>query len=123
MMGRVWKFMTAFLAVTALGEGVRGQEAVLEEIVVEAPFDLRLELPRESTVQIMIGRLLLRAEAQRALEMQIANRNGFSTVLDLTKYSPIPLGGSESRGDTFFLQNSLRADLNPRASDVLGLGR
>ena len=95
------------------------QEAVLEEVIVEAPFDVRLEAPRESAVQIMIERLQLRAETERALELQVANRSPLATLLELTKYSPIPLGSSESRVDTFFLENSMRADLNPRERDQL----
>ena len=95
------------------------QEAVLEEVIVEAPFDVRLEPARESTVQIMIDRLQLRAETQRALELQIANRTPLETLLELTKYSPIPLGSSERRVDTFFLENSMRADLNPPERDPL----
>jgi len=99
------------------------QEAVMDEIIVEAPFDVRLELPRESHVQIMIERLTLGAESKRALELQVANRPALTTLLDLTKYSPIPAGASESRVDIFFLQNYLRADLNPRDDDPLALRR
>jgi hypothetical protein len=91
----------------------------MEEVIVEAPFDVRLEPPRESAVQIMIERLQLRAETQRAVELQIANRTPLATLLELTKYSPIPLGSSERRVDTFFLENSMRADLNPSARDPL----
>ena len=95
------------------------QEATLEEVIVEAPFDVRLELPRESTVQTMIARLKLQAENQRALDLQIANQTPVSRVLDLTRFIGIPLGSSEDRVDTFFLQNSIRADLNPRKSNPL----
>ena len=95
----------------------------MDEIIVEAPFDVRLELPKESHVQIMIERLRLRAETERAAELKIANRDAVSRLLDLTKYSPIPLGASEDRVDTFFLQNALRADLNPRHDDPLSLRR
>ena len=126
-MGAVW--MLALLAAqVALAEEVapeNTQEAVMEEIVVEAPFDIRLDLssPSPTAVQIMIDRLTLRAETQRALEMQIANRNPLNTLLDLTKYSPIPLGASENRIDSFFLQSYLRADPNPRTEDPLSLRR
>lgn len=104
---------------------LRAQEdvAIMDEIIVEAPFDVRLELPKESTVKFMIERMQLRAETERALEMKIANRDPISRLLELTKYSPIPLGASESRIDTFFLQNALRADLNPRTDDPLALRR
>ena len=95
------------------------QEAVLEEVRVEAAFDLKLEPPRESAVKIMIERLELRAETQRALELQVANRTPLGTLLDLTKYCPIPLGASESRVDTFFLQNYMRPDLNPSKDNPL----
>jgi hypothetical protein len=103
---------------------VAAQEAYMEEIIIEEnPFDVRLELPPPSAVQIMIERLILRAEAARTLEVQIANRNPIGTLLDQTKYIPIPLGASENRIDTFFMQNSMRPDLNPRDDDVLSLGR
>ncbi len=100
-----------------------GDIAVMDEIIVEAPFDVRLQLPKESAVQIMIERLRLRSETERALEMKAANRDPVSRLLDLTKYSPIPLGASEDRIDTFFMQNALRADLNPRTDDPLSLRR
>jgi hypothetical protein len=75
----------------------------LEEIVVEETIDLRLELPKESAVQMMIDRLTLRAETQRALDLEIANRTPMTTILDLTKYVPIPLfSGSSKPVDTFF---------------------
>ncbi len=98
------------------------EELLLEGIVVEAPFDLRLELPQESAVQIMIERMNLRAETLRTAELEIANRNPVTALLDLTKYSPIPIGGSGSKVDTFFLENHMRPDLNPRDKDPLGLG-
>ncbi len=95
------------------------QEAVMEEVRVEAAFDFKLEPPRESAVQIMIERLALRAETQRALDLQIANRTPLATVLDLTRFIPIPLGGSDNRVDTFFLQNYMRPDLNPSQRNPL----
>ena len=95
------------------------QEAVLEEVRVEATFDLRLEPPTESAVKIMIARLELRAETQRALELEVANKSPLATLLDLTRYSPIQLGASENHVDTFFLQNHMRADLNPSKRNPL----
>ena len=89
------------------------QEAVMEEVRVEGAFDFKLEPPRASAVQIMIERLALRAENQRALDLQIANRTPLATLLNLTRYIPIPLGESDNRVDTFFLQNYMRPDLNP----------
>ena len=114
------------IALLALGiQPLAAQEdvATMEEIIVEAPFDVRVELPKESHVQIMIERLRLHAETERALELKIANRDPVSRILDLTHYSPIPLGASENRVDTFFMQNALRADLNPRKDDPLSLRR
>ena len=102
----------AVLAAPAPGE--EEVEVLMEEITVEAPFDVRLELPKQSAVQTMIDRLTLRAETERAAELQIANRNAITTILDLTRYSPIPLGASENKIDAFFQQNYMRPDLNPR---------
>ena len=112
-------FVAAATAGVLAAPPIFAQEATLEEVIVEAPFDVRLELPRESTVQTMIARLRLQAENERALDLQIANRTPISTVLDLTRFIPIPLGSSDDRVDTFFLQNSVRADLNPRKNNPL----
>ena len=99
------------------------EELLIEEVIVEAPFDVRLELPKQSAVQIMIDRLTLDAETRRAQELQIANRSPLTTILDLTKYSPIPISdtGSGRSVDPFFLQNYMRADLNPPKDDPLRL--
>lgn len=122
----VSKITRHLIALLALGiQPLAAQEGVatMEEIIVEAPFDVRVELPKESHVQIMIERLRLHAETERALELKIANRDPVSRILDLTHYSPIPLGASANRVDTFFMQNALRADLNPRKDDPLSLRR
>lgn len=116
-----WKYFATLLLLAA--QTAAAQEAVMEEVIVEAPFDVRLEPPQESAVHIMIERLTLRAETERALELQMANRTALATLLDLTKYIPIPLGSSDNRVDSFFLENTMRADLNPREHDPLELRR
>ena len=95
------------------------QEVVLEEVRVEATFDFKLETPRESAIKTLIDRLALRAETQRVLELEVANRTTLGTLLDLTKYSPISLGASDNRVDTFFLSNYMRPDLNPSEHNAL----
>src|SRR4051794_17771783 len=90
------------------------QEAVLEEIKVETTLLSDFELRQEKAIEQVIGRLQLRAEAQRSMELEIANRTPLTNILNLTRYSPIPLGGSDNRVDTFFLENYMRPDLNPR---------
>lgn len=115
-------FLATFLLLTARPASAEEDIPIMEEIIVEEPFDVRLELPSESSVQIMIERMRLRDEAERIEELKIANRNPVTRVLDLTKYSPIPLGASEDRIDTFFFQNALRPDLNPGKDDPLALG-
>jgi hypothetical protein len=89
------------------------QEAVMEEVRVEASFISQLEQHQEDAIKLMTERLIQIAETNRAAELQIANRTPFATLLDLTKYSPIPLGSSDPRTDTFALQSYMRADLNP----------
>ena len=122
-MSKITRHLIALLALGIQPLAAQEDVATMEEIIVEAPFDVRLEFPKESHVQIMIERLRLRSETERALDLKIANRDPVSRLLDLTRYSPIPLGASESRVDTFFLQNALRADLNPRKDDPLSLRR
>ena len=95
----------------------------MEEVIVEAPFEVRLQLPNESQIQLMIDRLMLKTETERAAALEIANRTPINTLLDLTKYSPIRMGSSDSRVDTYFLENFMRPDLNPRMEDPLALRR
>ena len=95
------------------------QELILEEVRVEATFDLRLETPPQSALKAVIDRLSLRAETERALELATVNRTPLETLLNLTKYFPVPLGASDNRVDTFFLQNYLRPDLYPSEHNPL----
>ena len=96
-----------------------GQEAVMEEIRVEASFTSSLELPSDRAVDLLTRRLLEREDANREFELRLANRGALTTLLDLTRVIPIPLGGSENRIDTFLLQNYMRADLNPPKRSAL----
>jgi len=98
----------------------RAQEITLEEVRVEGAFVMPLpELPPSNALQKFIERLRLQDEQTRTLELREANKSALNSILDLTRYSPIPLGGSDPRTDTFFQQNYMRADLNPRDESVL----
>ncbi|MFL6539576.1 MAG: hypothetical protein ACJ8HU_02335 [Chthoniobacterales bacterium] len=95
------------------------QEISLEEIKVEGAFVSPLELPLSKSIDQLIERLRLRDENARELQLHEANKSSLTTLLDLTRFVPIPLGGSESRVDAFMQENYMRADLNPREKDSL----
>jgi hypothetical protein len=110
-------FAAAFCLIAA---PTRAQEAVVEEVRVEAAFTSDgLQLRRDPGVSELIERLRFRAEIERALELQKINESITTRLLNLSKFIPIPLGGSESRVDTFFLQNYMRPELNPPPESVL----
>ncbi len=70
----------------------------------------------------MVEQLRISAEARRELELLKANQSTATKILDLLKmpaFIPFGLGNSTSRTDDFFLQNSMRADLNPRNDNPL----
>jgi hypothetical protein len=97
-------------------------ELELEGVVVEAEADFRdLQLHETKPFAEFIEKLQVRE--QRAAALQKTHQSSVTTVLDLTRYSPIPLGGSDPRTDTFFLQNYMRRDLNPPDADPLLLRR
>lgn len=106
-----------FVAAVAIPSSLKGQEAVMEEVRVEGVSPL--ELANDRQVDLFTRRLLEHDENKQALELQLANRNPVTTLLSLTSAIPIPLGSSENRVDTFFLQNYMRADLNPPEGSVL----
>ncbi len=104
------------LAATVL-QSTFAQEAVMEEVRVEGVSPL--ELSNDRAVDLLTRRLLEHDESKHALELQLANRSPLTALLSLTSGIPIPLGSSENRVDTFFLQNYVRGDLNPRKENVL----
>lgn len=112
--------MKLALQITFLCVAVTGafaQEAVMEEVRVEGVSPL--ELSNDRQVDLFTRRLLEHNESKHALELQLANQNPLTTLLNLTSHSPIPLGSSENRVDTFFLQNYMRGDLNPKNENPL----
>jgi hypothetical protein len=94
----------------------------LEGVVVESTIDFRdLQLHESKAMNEFVEKLQLRDAEVRGAELQKLHQSSVTTILDLTRYSPIPLGGSGSGPDTFFMQNYMRRDLNPRETDPLQL--
>ena len=92
----------------------RAQEVTLEEVRVEAEPESLLHVPVTNELQRFVERLRLDDFAKRASALEEANKSTVTKLLDLTRYSPLSLGESDPRADTFFQQNYTRADLNPR---------
>ena len=113
--------LTAIVAVAAAG--ALAQEAVMEEVRVEATFSSGLELQRQNpAIDELLKRLELRDQQRRELELQEANKSTSTKVIDLLKlpaWVPFGFGASESKVDSFFQQNYMRADLNPRKENPL----
>jgi hypothetical protein len=109
------------LFVGLLASVAHAQELVLEEVVVEGKFEASLELQQNRAADEFTKRLQLHFESARVLELERANTSAVTRVLELTRYVPIPMGASENRIDTYFFQNPMRADLNPRSDDPLSL--
>lgn len=99
--------------------GALAQEITLEEIEIEAVYISPLELPLSKSLDRLAEQLRLMDEQARAQQLRATNESSVTKVLELTRYIPIPLGASESRIDTFFQQNYMRADLNPPAKSTL----
>jgi hypothetical protein len=116
------RLLFVFLLAVA-NAAVLAEEVLMEEVVVEGAFDATLELRQDRAVDELTKRLQLRAEMTRALELEKANESMTTKLFNLTSYIPFPLQASENRVDTFFQQNYMRADLNPRRDDPLGLGK
>lgn len=107
------------LVLVCVAASAVAQEITLEEVTVEGAFVSPLELPLSKSIDQLIERLRLRDENVRELQLHEANKSTLTNLLDLTRFVPIPLGGSESRVDTFMQENYMRADLNPREKDSL----
>ena len=112
-----------FAVASLLASGAFAQEAVMEEVRVEATFSSGLQLQRENpAIDELLKRLELRDQQKRELELQEANKSSVTKVIDLLKlpaWVPFGFGPSESKVDSFFQQNYMRADLNPPKESVL----
>ncbi len=111
------------IALATIATSAVAQEAVMEEVRVEATFSSGLQLQRpDSAVTELLNRLELRDQQKREQELQEANKSGATKVLELLKlpaWVPFRLGASENETDTFFQQNYMRPDLNPRRDNPL----
>ena len=126
--------MRAHIGITGLigvvffaAPAVFAQEAVMEEVRVEATFSSGLQLQRQSpAIEDLLKRLELRDAEKRELELKDANKSGVTKVVELLKlpaWVPFGFGPSENKVDSFFQQNYMRAELNPRHDDPLSLRR
>ena len=75
-----------------------------------------------SAVTELLEKLELRDKERRARELEEANKGGATRMLELLKlpaWIPFGFGSSENRVDSFFQQNYMRPDLNPRKENPL----
>ena len=96
--------------------------AVVEPVKVEASFSTTLERHSDIAIREMVIRFENADELRRAAELSKSNQNVVTNLLELAalpKWIPFGLGASENHVGTFFQQNYVRPDLNPRAESVL----
>jgi len=97
MTAKIWIFALGLMAGGApVARATAEEETLLEGVIVEAPFDIRLELPRASSVQALTESMRLQSESERALELKIAQRSPLTTLLDLTSTSRFQWAGARS---------------------------
>jgi hypothetical protein len=117
------QFAACAAAAVFLASSASAQEAVMEEVRVEATFSSGLQLQRQNpAIEDLMKRLELRDQQRRETELQEANKSSATKVIDLLKlpaWVPFGFGPSESKVDSFFQQNYMRADLNPRKENPL----
>ncbi|HSH39915.1 MAG TPA: hypothetical protein VK993_14160 [Chthoniobacterales bacterium] len=117
------RLSTIASAAALLAIGAFAQQAVMEEVRVEASFSSGLQLQRPNpAIDELLKRLELRDQQRRELELKEANKNSATKVIELLKlpaWVPFGFGASENKVDSFFQQNYMRADLNPRKENPL----
>ena len=84
---RVHFGVMALVAATLLAASAAfAQEAVMEEVRVEATFSSGLQLQRQSpAIDDLLKRLELRDAEKRELELKEANKSGVTKVVELLK--------------------------------------
>ena len=122
-MTRRFQFAAVIAALIFAASSAYAQEAMMEEVRIEATFSAGLQLQRQNpAIDELLKRLELRHQQRRELELQEANRSSATKVIGLLKlpaWVPFGLGPSESKVDSFFQQNYMRADLNPPKENPL----
>ena len=123
MTARVQLLAVGAALASLLASGASAQEALMEEVRVEATFSSGLQLQRQNpAIEDLLKRLELRDQQKRELELHEANKSSATKVIDLLKlpaWLPFGFGASENKVDSFFQQNYMRADLNPPKQSVL----
>jgi hypothetical protein len=89
----------------------QGTAAVNEPMRDNYLFRQRFELRLDPTFSKFVDGMTRQSEMERAIELERANRSVFSKLLEYTRFIPYRV---RPEVDTFFLQNYLRVDLNPK---------
>ena len=102
----------------AAAQHVRAQVDQPDATLSSGLFSLQPE--REKALTRYIDSLLLSERQQRALELQVIHQSPLTTFIsEVSKYTPYRF---KPEVDTFFLQNYMRRDFNPREQDELVSG-
>ena len=102
----------------AAAQHVRAQIDQPDATLSSGLFSLQAE--REKALTRYIDSLVLSERQQRALELQVIHQSPLTTFIsEVSKYTPYRF---KPEVDTFFLQNYMRRDFNPREQDELALG-
>ena len=118
--------LAPILCLLAGAAQVTAQIERTEPTKVEDAFRFSLGQPQRQHASLLgevVLRLRERAASERAFDLEKANESPVTKLLELTSHVPVPLGNSDNRIDTFFLQNYLRPELNPVEGDPLSLAK
>ena len=92
----------------------QGTAIVSEPMHGKYLFRQRFELRLDPSFSKFVDAMTRQTEMQRAIELETANRSIFTKLLEYTRFIPYRM---RPEVDTFFLQNYLRVDLNPKPND------
>jgi hypothetical protein len=89
----------------------QGTAVVNESMRSKYLFRQRFELRLDPTFSKFVDTMIRQGELERAIELERANRSVITRLLEYTRFIPYRV---RPEVDTFFQQNYLRVDLNPK---------
>jgi hypothetical protein len=80
-------------------------------------FSFTLNQHRDEAIRHTVETMMARDEMQRTLGLKDADASIFSRSIDLLRFVPFKLSGSDSKADDFFTPNYMRSDYNRPTSE------
>ena len=110
--------LSVIIAIATLSSGRAQSASPSESPKLTQDFSFTLGPRRDRVIQDIVGAINSHDEAQHSFELRTANESVFTHVIELLRFVPFKLSGSDMKSDDFFTPNYLRVDFDKPVSEA-----